>query len=171
MEEVLVSNVPVINIEPALVFPEEKAMIEAETGKLLKREILPPDEVVDYTLKARQKSQWEKFLLYLDLDSLFIKKPDRARSYKRMSEENRKAALKDFKNQLKQERVDRDILVVPTSYEIIHTSYTPFEATVIVTEKFQYRDYTEVKRYTYTLQRKDKIWIISDYEIQNLGTE
>ncbi len=113
----------------------------------------------------------DKFLLYLDLESLFLRKPERARSYRRMSEEDRKATLERFKDELKQQTVDRDILVIPTSFEIIHTGYTAFEATVIVTEKFQYPDYTEVKRYTYTLQRQNKIWIISDYEIQNLGTE
>ncbi len=167
----LISNSLTLNIRPAVVFPEERALIEAETGMLLTRKSLPPDEVVAYTLKARQKSQWEKFFLYLDLESLYVKKPERATRFKRLSEENRITALERFKNELKQERVDRDILIIPSSFKIVHTSYNPFEATVLVTARFDYRDYTEVKRYTYTLLRKDKVWIITDYSITNLGTE
>jgi hypothetical protein len=165
------SNSLALNIRPALDSPEAKAGLEEETGRPLKREVIPPDEVVAYTLHARQKSQWEKFFLYLDLESLYLKKPERARSFTRMSEEERKAALNAFRSELRQEKVDQDILVIPSSFEIVQTRYTPFEAEVLVIEKFQYRDYTEVKRYTYTLLRSDSIWMITDYDIQNLGTE
>ena len=165
------SNVLTLNIRPAIVFEEERAMIEAETGKLIRRQPLPPDEVVDYMLGARQKSQWEKFFLYLDLESLYLKEPGRARSYRRMSEENRRAVLDRYKAQLRSETVDIDILVMPATYEIVQTSYTPFEGRVTVIEKFQYRDYVEVKRYTYFLERRDIIWLVTDYEIVNLGTE
>ncbi len=165
------SNTLTLNIRPAIVFEEERAMIEAETGKLIQRQPLPPDEVVDYMLSARQKSQWEKFFLYLDLESLYLKNPGRAQAYRRMSEENRRAVLDRYKEQLRSETVDVDILVIPATYEIVQTSYTPFEGRVTVIEKFQYRDYVEIKRYTYTLERHDTIWVVTDYEIVNLGTE
>ncbi len=169
--ESIYSNTVTLNVRPEVLFPEEKALIEAETGKMLLREFMPPDEVVSYMLKARQKSQWEKFLLYLDLESLYTRYPQRARSFKRMSEEDRKRALIRFEEELKAQAVDQDILLIPLTFEILRTSYTAAEASVLVTEKFQYRDYVEVKRYTYTLQRRDKIWIITDYGVQNLGTE
>jgi len=153
------SNALTLDIRPAIVLEEERARIEAETGKLIQRQTLPPDEVVDYMLGARQKSQWEKFFLYLDLEA------------RRMSEENRRVALDRYKEQLRSQTVDVDILVIPASYEIVQTSYTPFEGRVTVIEKFQYRDYTEVKRYTYSLERRDTIWVLTDYEIINLGTE
>jgi len=165
------SNALTLNIRPAIVLEEQRAGIEAETGKLIQRQPLPPDEVVDYMLGARQKSQWEKFFLYLDLENLYLKNPGRAQSYRRMSEENRRAALDRYKEQLRSETVDVDILVIPVTYEIVQTSYTPFEGRVTVIEKFQYRDYVEVKRYTYSLERRDTIWVITDYEIVNLGTE
>jgi hypothetical protein len=165
------SNTLTLNIRPAIVFEEERAMIEAETGKLIQRQPLPPDEVVDYMLGARQKSQWEKFFLYLDLESLYLKNPGRAQAYRRMSEENRRVVLDRYKEQLRSETVDVDILVIPATYEIVQTRYTPFEGRVTVIEKFQYRDYVEVKRYTYTLERRDTIWVVTDYEIVNLGTE
>jgi len=165
------SNALTLNIRPEIIFEEERAMIEAETGKLIQREPLPPDDVVDYTLSARQKSQWEKFFLYLDLESLYVKNPGRSEAYRRMSEENRRAALARYKEQLRSVTVDVDILLIPAEYEIIRTSYTPLEAQVTVIERFQYRDYVEIKRYTYYLERRDSIWVITDYDIVNLGTE
>jgi len=165
------SNLLTLSIRPEILFEEERAMIEAETGKLIQRQPLPPDEVVDYMLNARQRSQWEKFFLYLDLEGLYLKNPGRAESYRRMSEENRRAAITRYKEQLRSETVDVDILVIPTEYEIVQTSYTPLEAQVTVIEKFRYRDYVEIKRYTYFLERRDSIWMVTDYEIVNLGTE
>ncbi len=160
-----------LNVRPAVVFPEEKAMIEAETGKLLARESLPPDQVVAYTLTARQKSQWEKFFLYLDLESLYLRNPARAARYRRMSEEDRRAALAQYREQLKNELVDTDILLIPSSFEILRTEYTQQEGQVEVVERFRYRDYTEIRRYTYYLQRQEGIWLITGYDVVNLGTE
>ncbi|UCF98700.1 MAG: hypothetical protein JSV89_03975 [Spirochaetaceae bacterium] len=165
------SNLLTLSVRPEIVFEEERAMIEAETGKLIQRQPLPPDEVVSYMLSARQRSQWEKFFLYLDLESLYQKNTGRAESYRRMSEENRRAAIARYKEQLRSETVDVDILVIPAEYEVVQTSYTPLEAEVTVIERFQYRDYIEVKRYTYFLERRDIIWVVTDYEIVNLGTE
>ena len=165
------SNTLSLSLRPAVVFPEEKARIEAETGALLAREALPPDEVVAYTLRARQHSQWEKFFLYLDLESLYQANPARRESYRHLSEEARRTALENFKKQLQQTVVDTDIVLIPSEFEVRQTSYTPFEATVQVIEKFKQRDFTEVKRFTYSLVRRDRIWVITGYETVNLGTE
>ena len=165
------SNLLSVSLRPAVVFPEEKAQIEAETGALLARQPLPPDEVVSYTLRARQKSQWEKFFLYLDLESLYTASSSRRESYRRLSEENRRAALQGFRRQLMEQVVDNDIVLIPTEFEVQETRYTPFEATVQVLERFRQRDYTELKRFTYALTRRDRIWLITGYETVNLGTE
>jgi hypothetical protein len=42
---------------------------------------------------------------------------------------------------------------------------------VVVLEKFRTGTYVERKRYTYYLHRRDDVWTISDYTVQNLGTE
>jgi len=165
------SNLLSVSLRPAVVFPEEKAQIEAETGALLARQPLPPDEVVSYTLRARQKSQWEKFFLYLDLESLYTASSSRRESYRRLSEENRRAALQGFRRQLMEQVVDNDIVLIPTEFEVQETRYTPFEATVQVLEKFKQRDFTELKRFTYSLTRRERIWLIKGYEAVNLGTE
>jgi hypothetical protein len=169
--QALRSNSLALNMRPEIVFPQERAMIEAETGMLLERQPLAPDKVVEYTLQARQRSQWEKFFLYIDLESLYRSQPGRDESFRRLSEERQQAALAQYKKQLMEKTVDQDIAVIPSSFDILETTYTPFQGTVSVLERFRYSDYTEIKKYTWYLERRDTIWLITDYEVQNLGTE
>ena len=165
------SNRLSLNVKPPVVTAEEKAKVEAETGALIARAPLPPDEVVAYTIQARQKSQWEKFYLYLDLEALLRKNPEKDRVYRRSTDEAQRRMIETFKEELRKTAIDQEISVIPTSFEIQKTTYTGSEGTVIVKEKFRYADYTELKGYTYHLKKADRYWIITDYEIKNLGTE
>ena len=63
--------------------------IDAETGEILKKQSLPPDEVVEYTIQARQLSQWNKFFLYLNVENLMLEDPDAKRRYNRSPEADR----------------------------------------------------------------------------------
>jgi hypothetical protein len=147
--------------------------MDVETNAVLVREALPPDEVVDYMLTARQKSQWEKFFLYLDLESLLSRSSTRARRWQAESEEGRRRMIARYREELQGAVIDGDIATIPTEYTIERTSYGAEEGTVVVLEKFRVPsgDYTERKRYTYTLRRRDNIWTITDYVVLNLGTE
>jgi hypothetical protein len=165
------SNRLALNVKPAVVAPEEKARIEAETGALIARQALPPDEVVAYTLSARQKSQWEKFFLYLDLEALLRRNPERDRTFRKSAEEDQRRMVERFRQELRQVKMNQEISLIPLAFEVRKTSYNASDATVLVREKFKYPDYTEVKDYTYHLKKSDRYWIISDYEIKNLGTE
>ncbi len=167
----LKSNKLSLNIRPPVETPEERLLIEQETGRMLEREKMAPDDVVDYTIRARQRGQWEKFFLYMDLESLYRRDPKRESRYRRQSEEEQRRLLSQFRKKLQKEVVDRDILLVPSSFEILKTSYTLYEATVIVKTKYKFPDFTEVKQYTYYLTRKDRFWLITGYDIINLGTE
>ncbi|MEW5814539.1 MAG: hypothetical protein AB1798_03960 [Spirochaetota bacterium] len=167
----LSSNYLNLSIRPPAGVSEIQAQIDEATGEVLQKEALPPDEVVSYTLHSRQKSQWDKFFLYLDLESLLQKNPDRKRKYQKLSDEDRHAMIRSYKNDLRLEKVDNEIIVIPNEFTILKTEYTPEQGTVQVIEKFKYPDYTEIKRYTYYLKRKDRVWYIYDYEIRNVGTE
>jgi hypothetical protein len=167
----IVSNSLTLSVRPAIASGEIAAQIDEETGEILKREALPPDQVVEYTIRSRQKSQWEKFFLYLDAESLMLKDPNLKASYQRQSDDKRRAMVEDYKNRLRQERVDRDILMIPAEFEILKTTYTATNATVLVKEKFAYPGFTEIKQYTYYLVRRDKVWYIENYDVRNLGTE
>jgi hypothetical protein len=158
-------------VKPAAANAEEKATVQAENGAMLARQSLPPDEVVSGTVTARQKSQWERFFLYLDLESLMRKNPEKDRIFRNSTEAQQRQMVDQFRQQLRQTTIQQDISVIPTSFEVRKTTYDSSEGTVEVLEKFKYPDYTELKAYTYHLKKSDRFWIIYDYEIKNLGTE
>jgi hypothetical protein len=165
------SNVLPLSVRPSVSGMDAvKDRIDQETGEILKASALPPDEVTAYFLNARQEGQWEKFFLYLDLESLYRNSPGSA-GYKNMSEAQRIQTLRKFRENLKNQSIDNDIIVLPSEYEIIKTTYTPVEGTVEVIQKYNYPGYREVKFFVYHLMKKDSVWMIYDYEVQNRGTE
>ena len=164
------SNTLTLSVRPSIDIPIFQEQIDIETGEILEMISMPPDEVVKYVIEARLQSSWTKFFLYLDLESLLLNHPDRKHQYNRLSEEKQMAMIDEYKNELKNKRVDNDILLVPSSFEILKTSYTQNEATVVVDEEFIFPDYTEFKKYTFYLHRYGAVWRIYNYEVKNLGT-
>lgn len=148
-----------------------EAAIDEETGQVLRREDLPPDDVVEYTLRARQRGQWNRFFLYLDVESLLRANPARERRYLRLSEEERRMEVEEFREELRQQTVEDTINVIPDELEIVRTSYTPTEGQVVALLRFRYDDFTEIKEYTYFLRRANDYWEIYDYTVTNVGTE
>ncbi len=170
--DVIDSNRLTLSVQPSVQgVAAIRQQINEQTGEVLSREALPPDQVVSFTLQARQKGDWNRFFLYLDIPSLIKREPQRARSFLRMSEADQQAYIQKFKDELKQQTTASDIVVVPSSFQIVRTSYTPDRGSVEVIEKFNNGNFTEVKRYTYTLERRDRIWYITGYDVQNVGTE
>jgi hypothetical protein len=156
--------------------PQEKDLMlpvyeDAVQMARLQKKNLPPDEVVAWTIQSRQQNMWDEFFLYLDIESLLMNDQARERRFLRLSEEEQDRMTSEYRESLKNEEVDGDIVVIPQEFEIIKTEYTPEEATVKVIEKFQYPGYKEVKEYTYFLKKRDNVWFIYDYEVRNLGTE
>jgi hypothetical protein len=145
--------------------------LDVETNAVLVREKLPPDEVVRFMLTARQKSQWEKFFLYLDLEEMVRRDAARERQWRAESEEGRRRILERFRTDLQSAVIDGDISAIPVRFEIERTAYNANEGSVVVLERFKQGDYTEKRRYTYQLRRIDDIWTVVDYVVVNLGTE
>lgn len=167
-----ISNLLNLQVRPSVGGVETvKDKIDLETGEILKETPLPPDQTVQYMIEARRKGHWNKFFLYLDIESLYQKSPSGARSYKNMSETARIEALKRFREDLMASKADAEILTIPSEYEIIKTTYTAREGTVEVVQKFAQKGFREVKQYTYYLYKKDSIWVIYNYDVRNLGTE
>ena len=79
--------------------------------------------------------------------------------------------LARYRQQLQSAVIDGDIAVIPTEFIIERTQYNAAEGTVTVLEKFNAGTFTELKRYTYFLRRKDGVWTIINYSVVNLGTE
>ncbi|MDC7227136.1 MAG: hypothetical protein PQJ61_10280 [Spirochaetales bacterium] len=166
-----VSNNLTLNLRPAASTAEIQDLIDYETGEIIKANPVPPDEVIDYTLSSRQKSQWNKFLLYLDLEGLYLRSPANAERYRRLSQQDRLIEIEKYRNLLLNETVDTDIAMIPLEYDILRTTYTDYEAEVKVVERFQYSGFIEIKEYIYFLHRDNDIWYIYDYNVRNLGTE
>jgi hypothetical protein len=169
----LESNRLSLNIRPpALPGPSGLPLaMDMETNANLVREKLPPDQVVNYILTARQKSQWEKFFLYLDLEAMIIRGAPRQRQWLAESEEGRRRMLARYRSELEAAVTDGDIATIPMEFQIELTRYSAEEGTVSVLEKFKTGSYIERKRYTYYLRQRDDVWTIVDYTVLNLGTE
>jgi len=165
------SNKLTLSVRPSMNIPIFQEQIDIETGEVLELVAMPPDEVVKYTIEARLQGAWNKFFLYIDLKGLLLNHPDLKHRYNTISEEKQLALIEEYKNQLKNKRVDNDILLTPSSFEILKTSYTNNEATVVVDQEFTFAEYTEKKKYTYYLHRYGNIWSIYNYDVRNLGTK
>ncbi|MDR2468681.1 MAG: hypothetical protein LBD22_06955 [Spirochaetaceae bacterium] len=145
--------------------------LDVETGAVLERAKLVPDQVITWTLKARQKSEWEKFFLYLDIEKMISRDGPRQRRWRAESEEGRQRMIANYRSELQKATIDGDISAIPMQFDIENTSYNAREGTVVVLEKFKTGDYIERKRYTYYLEKEDEYWSIIDYTVMNLGTE
>ncbi len=145
--------------------------VNFDSGAILRPEFLPPDQVIEHTIIARQRSLWDQFFLYMDLESIYFKNPQNKTRYNNSSENERQKILQNYKLSLMSDRVDSDIVAVPEQFEIERTTYTQNEGVVTVIEWFKYPNYRERKRYTYYLRLRNNIWQIYDYTVDNLGTE
>jgi hypothetical protein len=172
-EKPLESNRLNLNIRPEVIPGPAgiPAAMDEETGARLTREKIAPDQVVEYFINARQRSQWEKYFLYLDVESMISRDPARRRRWLAEGEEGRRRMADEYRQEVRNSREGDDIASIPSEYTIERTEYNPLEGTVTVLEKFRSVNFTERKRFTYFLRHQDDIWTIVDYSVTNLGTE
>lgn len=145
--------------------------VKNKSAELLKPEEISPDKVVEQTIIARQKSLWNQYFLYLDIEAMLQRNAPAKRKYISSSAEERARMLKNYRADLMQSRIDNDIVAVPEKFEIERTVYSKTEGTVTVTEWFRYPNYHEKKSYVYKVRQREGIWQIYDYTVTNLGTE
>ena len=171
--EPMVSNRLNLNLRPAALPGPDGIpfQMDVETGAVLVRDKLPPDEVIAYMLNARIKSQWERFFLYMDLEAMITNDAVRRRSWLNESEEGRLRMMAKYQEDLRNSIADQDIALIPSDFRIENTSHNGENATVVVTSWFQTGRITERRRYTYNLRRRDDIWTLQNYTVVRLGTE
>ena len=160
-----------LEVRPAPSSAADVLPVKETSVELLKPLDLSPDKVVEQTIIARQKSLWDQYFLYMDVESLLQKNPSLKKKYITVSAEERTRMITSFKTDLMQSRIENDIVSVPESFQIEKTTYTPSEGQVVVTEWFKYPNFSEKKRYTYKVRQREGIWQIYDYTVVNLGTE
>ncbi len=146
--------------------------VSPATAEVLQPEAIPPDQVVTKIITARQRSEWNQFFLYLDLEKMLSRDPARDRRYRAESEQGRYRMIEDYRAELMNETSsDRDISTIPVEFEVERTEYAGNRGTVQVIEWFKYPSFREKKRYTYELESRDGIWRVYGFSVQNLGTE
>lgn len=145
--------------------------VKEKSVEILQPLDLSPDKIIEQTIIARQKSQWDQYFLYMDVESLLKKNQNLKKKYIAASAEERERMLVSFKADLMQSRIENDIIAIPCEFAIQETKYTPTEGTVTVIEWFQYPNFKEKKSYTYKIRQREGIWQIYDYNVTNLGTE
>ncbi|MBO5137303.1 MAG: hypothetical protein J6B81_02240 [Spirochaetaceae bacterium] len=141
------------------------------TAEILQPEAISPDKVIEQTIIARQKSLWDQFFLYMDIEQMLLRDPVRSRKYRASSAADRKRMLDNYKADLMQTRIDGDVVAIPERFVIDKTVYTQTEGTVTTTQWFKYDNFYEKKKYVYYVRQRDGIWQIYDYTVENLGTE
>ncbi len=163
------SNYLTINIRPKDLsdsFVSEKIAVEEE--KKLFAEKKAPDEVIDYMLKARINNEWEKYFLYLDLDSLILMNTNFASRYRKSDSEAQIELKEEYKKYLKQNTID-DISYQPVSFKIVKTEYSAGDGKVEAILKFKQFDFVEDKYYTFFLKKRDNKWFVTSYKVLNMG--
>lgn len=145
--------------------------VRENSAEILKQEFLSPDKVVEQTITARQKSLWDQYFLYLDVESLLKRNKTLRNKYNTVSADERERMIDAYKADLMQSRIENDIISIPEKFQIVKTTYSPTEGSVEVLEWFKYPNFSEKKSYTYKLRQREGIWIIYDYVVVNLGTE
>jgi len=161
-----------LNLRPAVIPGPDGIPLEMDvaTGAVLVKQRLPPDEVVTYMLTARQQAQWERFFLYLDLETMLQRDPVQSRKYNAENEGGRRKMVANYRLDMQKSTTDGDIVLIPTSFDILKTEYNNDKGTVVVMQRFRYINFTELKRYTYFLEKRDNIWIIVNYTVEGMGT-
>jgi hypothetical protein len=145
--------------------------VNATDTAILQPEAISPDKVVEQTIIARQKTLWDQYFLYMDIEEMLLRDPVRSRKYRVLSDKERNQMIVSYKADLMQDKIDTDITSIPERFEIEKTTYTKTDGYVSVIEWFKYNNYYEKKRFTYYVRQRNGIWQIYNYTVDNLGTE
>ncbi|MCR5402102.1 MAG: hypothetical protein K6E78_10995 [Treponema sp.] len=145
--------------------------VKAKTAELLKPEEISPDKVVEQTIIARQKSLWDQYFLYMDVEAMIQRTSSVKRKFREVSADEKARMLENYKTDLMEAKIDGDIVAIPEKFQIEQTVYNQTTGSVTVTEWFKYPNYHEKKKYVYKVRQREGIWQIYDYTVTNLGTE
>ncbi|MBN2651414.1 MAG: hypothetical protein JXR63_03450 [Spirochaetales bacterium] len=137
-----------------------KARQDAAAIPLISESKLPPDEI-----KNMQLHYWNKFFLYLDIESLYLKNTKRKSVYLKLSEKDRMLRLEEYKKRLIESDEDREIVLIPSNHTILKTVIANTNASVRVVQTYTYPTFVEKKVFTYYLKKDGNSWLIYNYEV------
>jgi len=153
---VLLSNRLTLDVKPLpVVSASSKIPSTSISAQVLKPEAISPDKVVEQTIIARQKSLWDQYFLYMDIEEMVMRDRSRKIKYTSLSDIERLKMIETYKLDLMQEKIDTAIVSIPESFFIEKTLYSQTEGSVTVIEWFKYDTFKEKKRYTYYVRQRD----------------
>ncbi len=172
---IIQSNTLSLMVRPRIeTIPEYTYRIQEETGNRLSGESVPPDEVIRRTIEARMENHKEKFFLYLDLEKIMRRDPDVDAEWRRRDDTRRTLMVTSYREKLWTSQQD---FRVPNEFTIMSTSYTgatvsaPATGLVIAQLKYDEGAFFQKKQYTFSLFKKNNIWMIQDYRVINLDRQ
>jgi hypothetical protein len=107
----------------------------------------------------------------MDLEEMLARDPARRRLWLAESAEGRQRMVDQLRQELRSPATAEAIALVPTDFVIERTQHSGGEGTVTVRKRFAGPHFTEIRRYTYYMQRRDDVWTIVDVSVVNLGAE
>lgn len=140
--------------------------LEVARQEHLRREALPPDEVIRRFLTARREQREAAYFLYVNLEELYRRDPVRNNLFRRSSQETRERLLAEFRHRLWNQ--DPELVRVPSGWEIEKTEYDSRNATVRALVWYTDVDFTARRRFIFLLSRRDRYWEIVDYYMEVL---
>ncbi|NIZ46645.1 hypothetical protein PVA44_04880 [Entomospira nematocerorum] len=165
------SNALRVSLRPSSQSRQFIDSIDIQTGEILEREALPPDQVIQFLLESRQHNQWNRVFLYLNIEALFLRSSDRRARFLNSNETTRAQLLDDFKENIRMGRIDANVSTVPDEFSILQVSHTATHATVLTRQVYYRHQFNEIKEFTWTLERNNGIWLVTGFSVQNLGTQ
>ncbi len=174
------NTVTISSREPLILtlFPQDQESLLADSAavdfnrrEVLQRLRLTPDEVIEYTLNAKQKRNWDQYFLYQDLETLLQQNIELRREYRGSSALAQNSIIERYQLELEEVIREDSREYIPIDYTILKTTFTQTEATVIVSSRFKFLQYIENRRYTYDLSKVNDIWMISNINVEIEGAQ
>ena len=93
-DERITSNRLTLEVRPSPSAASSSSIpVEAGTVRILQPEAIPPDQVVERTIVARQKSLWDQYFLYMDVEAMLERTPSQKRRYRAASADERERMI------------------------------------------------------------------------------
>lgn len=127
-------------------------------------EALSPYDTIDRVLASKIKEDWDVFFSYIDLKRIIVLYNDWYERLLKLPKSKQDSLIEEFKSYFKKNFED-DML----DYQIIRSIRETNTAKVVAEIYKGEKRIKLTSRYVFELEKRNEYWIITSYEIMNLG--